>query len=120
MTEEAPCTGGIATCTEKAVCEICGGKYGEPEAANHTKLVKVEAKSPTQTQEGNIAYWHCEACGRYFSDEVLTNEITVEDTIISAGNIPQTGDSGRVFLWSILLLISGSVAGVAIYKKHKA
>ncbi len=120
VTEEAPCTGGIATCTEKAVCEICGGKYGEPEAANHTKLVKVEAKSPTQTQEGNIAYWHCEACGRYFSDEVLTNEITVEDTIISAGNIPQTGDSGRVFLWSILLLISGSVAGVAIYKKHKA
>lgn len=113
-------TGGTATCTEKAVCEVCGGNYGEPDAANHTKLVKVEAKSPTQTQEGNIAYWHCEACDRYFSDEALTNEITVEDTTISVGNIPQTGDNGGLFLWSILLLIGGSVVGVAMYKKHEA
>lgn len=119
VTETAPCTGGIATCTERAVCDICGGEYGELDAANHTKLVKVEAKSPTQTQEGNITYWYCEDCGRYFSDKALTNEITVEDTTIPAGTAPQTGDNGRLFLWGILMLIGGSVMAAAIYKKRK-
>ena len=116
VTETEPCTGGIATCTERAVCDICGGEYGELDASNHTKLVKVEAKSPTQTQEGNITYWHCEACDRYFSDEALANEITVEDTIIPAGTTPQTGDNGRLFLWSILMLIGGSAMAAVIYK----
>ena len=121
VTEEEPCTGGIATCTERAVCEICGGEYGELDAANHTKLVKVEAKAPTQTQEGNIAYWHCEACGRYFSDEALTNEITVEDTVIPASITPQTGDNGGLLLWSALMLIGcGGVTGAVICKKRKA
>ena len=78
--------------------------------------MKVEAKSPTQTQEGNITYWHCEACDRYFSDEALANEITVEDTIIPAGTTPQTGDNGRLFLWSILMLIGGSAMAAVIYK----
>ena len=116
VTETESCTGGIATCTERAVCDICGGEYGELDASNHTKLVKVEAKSPTQTQEGNITYWHCEACDRYFSDEALANEITVEDTIIPAGTTPQTGDNGRLFLWSILMLIGGSAMAAVIYK----
>lgn len=118
VTETEPCTGGGATCTERAVCEICGGEYGELDASNHAKLVKVEAKSPTQTQEGNITYWYCEACGRYFSDEALTNEISVEDTTVSAAITPQTGDSGRPLLWSILMLITGGVIVAAIYKKR--
>ena len=80
--------------------------------------MKVEAKSPTQTQEGNITYWYCEACGRYFSDEALTNEISVEDTTVSAAITPQTGDSGRPLLWSILMLITGGVIVAAIYKKR--
>lgn len=121
VTEEASCTGGIATCTEKAVCEVCGGEYGELDAANHTHLVKVEAKSPTQTQDGNTTYWHCEDCGRYFSDEALTNEITVEDTVIPAGSSPQTEDNGGPLLWGALLsLLSGGAAGALIYKKRKA
>ena len=120
VTETEPCTGGIATCTERAVCEICGGEYGGPDASNHAKLVKVEAKSPTQTQKGNITYWYCEACGRYFSDKALTNEISVEDTTIQpAAATPQTGDNGRLFLWGILMLTAGSVMSVVICKKRK-
>lgn len=120
VTETEPCTGGIATCTERAVCEICGGEYGGPDASNHAKLVKVEAKSPTQTQKGNITYWYCEACGRYFSDKALTNEISVEDTTIQpAAATPQTGDNGRRFLWGILMLTAGSVMSVVICKKRK-
>ena len=33
MTEN--CSGGKATCTEKATCKVCGGKYGEVDLTNH-------------------------------------------------------------------------------------
>ena len=46
------------------------------------KLKKVEAKAPTQTEEGNIEYWYCEKCDKYFSDKDATAEIRKEDTVI--------------------------------------
>ncbi len=44
--------------------------------------VKTEAKEATCTEDGNIAYWYCEGCGTYFSDEACTNEITLEETVV--------------------------------------
>lgn len=46
--------------------------------------VKVERKDPTCTEDGNIDYWYCEACKKYFQDEALTQEIKKEETIIKA------------------------------------
>ena len=79
-----PCThtGGTATCTVKAVCEICGKAYGEVNASNHTKLVKTEAKPATHVLEGNIEYWHCDGCGKYFSDAAGAEEISFAATVI--------------------------------------
>ena len=45
-------------------------------------MVKTEAKDADCTNEGNIAYWHCESCGKYFADESGTNEITLEKTVV--------------------------------------
>lgn len=73
-------TGGTATCTQKAKCAICGEEYGE--LANHS-LSKTDAKEATCTEDGNIEYWHCKDCKKYFSDAAGTNEITLDDTIIS-------------------------------------
>ena len=70
---------GTATCTEEAKCSLCGAPYGE--ALGHT-LVKVEAKDPTVSAEGNIEYWHCEDCGKYFLDAQGTDEITLEETVL--------------------------------------
>ena len=56
----APCSGGTATCTAKAVCEVCGGEYGEKDLNNHA-LEQHEAKAPTCTEIGWDAY---EACSR--------------------------------------------------------
>ena len=47
------------------------------------KLTKTEAKAPTSTDTGNIEYWYCEVCNKYFSDEKAEHEITLEDTIIA-------------------------------------
>ncbi len=94
-----------ATCTEDGniaywYCDRCGKYFSdealtveiEPEATVITKLghnaVKVEAKEPTATEDGNTAYWYCEQCGKYFSDEALTVEIALEDTIL-----PATGET---------------------------
>lgn len=74
-------TGGTATCTEPAICEDCGRPYGN--ALGHN-AVKTEAKVATCTEEGNIEYWYCEACGKYFSDEALTKEITKDETVVKA------------------------------------
>ena len=48
---------------------------------------KTEAKAATCTEDGNIAYWYCADCGKYFSDEEFTEEITLEDTVVSKGHI---------------------------------
>ena len=42
----------------------------------------IAAKEATFTEKGNIEYWHCLVCDKYFSDEELTKEITYEDTVI--------------------------------------
>ena len=58
----ASCTGGTATCTTKAVCEVCGGEYGEKNPNNHD-LAHLHAKAPTCTEKGWDAYDTCVRCG---------------------------------------------------------
>lgn len=74
--------GGTASCTEKAVCEICDQGYGEADAFNHTNLVKTEARSATHITEGNTEYWYCDGCDKYFNDEAGVKEIRFEDTAV--------------------------------------
>ena len=59
--DTASCTGGTATCTAKAVCEACGGEYGEKDPNNHD-LVQHAAKAPTCTEPGWNAYETCSRC----------------------------------------------------------
>lgn len=73
-------TGGTATCKDKAKCAVCGESYGELDANNHTDLKHIEAKAATKTSEGNIEYWYCEGCGKYYKDAKATQEITKEQT----------------------------------------
>lgn len=60
--DTASCTGGTATCTAKAICEACGGEYGEKDPNNHA-LVHPSAKAPTCTEIGWDAYDLCVRCG---------------------------------------------------------
>ncbi len=75
-------TGGEATCVGKAICEYCGEEYGELDSTNHN-LENIPAKDATVTATGNKEYWHCKDCKKYFSDAAGTNEIKLDDTIIS-------------------------------------
>ena len=59
--DTAKCTGGKATCSAKAVCEVCGGEYGEKDSNNHD-LEQHAAKAPTCTEIGWNAYETCSRC----------------------------------------------------------
>jgi len=116
-------TGGTATCTERAVCEVCGKPYGELDPKNHTDLKHFPAKAATKTAEGNIEYWYCEGCNQYFSDKDGTKEIQKADTVTAKlPQTPQTGDNSNLMLWIALLFISGGAviaATVIVIRKKK-
>ena len=75
-------TGGTADCCHKAVCEICGKAYGGLDPDNHTDLKHFPAQRATILREGNIEYWYCSGCGKYYKDAEATIEITQADTVI--------------------------------------
>ena len=115
-------TGGKATCTEKAVCEVCGKAYGEPDPKNHTDLKHIPAKAATEDAEGNIEYWYCGGCGKYYSDKDGTKEITKADTVTAKlPKSPPTGDTSSLSLWLVLVLASGGAAtgAAALSRKRK-
>ena len=119
--ETKDCSGGKATCAEKAVCEVCGKAYGELDPKNHTNLKHNEAKAATEDAEGNIEYWYCGGCGKYYSDKDGTEEIAKADTVTAKlPKSPPTGDTSNLMLWIALLLASGGVlTGVTVFDKRK-
>ena len=118
--ETKDCSGGKATCAEKAVCEVCGKAYGELDPKNHTNLQHISAKAATEDAEGNIKYWYCEGCGKYYSDKDGTEEIAKADTVTAKlPKSPPTGDTSNLMLWIALLFISGGACTALTVKRKK-
>ena len=128
--ETKDCSGGTATCTNKAVCEICGESYGNLDPNNHANLKHIDAKAATKTSEGNIEYWYCSGCKKYYKDAKATQEITKAQTVTAklpggtvkpgADKSPQTGDNSNLLLWIALLFISGGAVTVTtVYGRKK-
>ena len=78
--DTAKCTGGKATCSAKAVCEVCGGEYGEKDSNNHD-LVQHAAKAPTCTEKGWNAYETCSRCNytTYAEQPALNHDLVQHD-----------------------------------------
>lgn len=129
QSETARCSGGTATCVERAVCAACGAAYGAVDSKNHTALVKVNGRPATPTQVGYVTCWTCEDCGRYFRDAAGTQEIRKEDASIgrveaagASGSVQsaRTADEGAVGLW--IAAASGAamaLAGAAIRRRRR-
>ena len=120
--ETMACSGGNATCTEKPICEVCGKAYGGLDPNNHADLMHISAKAATEDTEGNIEYWYCGGCDKYYSDKDGINEIKKSDTVTARikGNFksPRTGNASDLALWISLLFVSGGVC-TAIKAKRK-
>ena len=112
--------GGKETCRDKAVCEVCGKSYGELDPNNHTDLKHFPAKAATEDSEGNIEYWYCSGCGKYYSDKDRTKEIAKADTVTAKlPKSPKTGDNSNPLMWVALLFISGGACTVLTVKRKK-
>ena len=118
--ETMACSGGNATCTERAVCEYCGKAYGELDPKNHTDLMHIPTKAATEDAQGNIEYWYCEGCNKYYSDKDGTKEIAKADTVTAKlPKSPKTGDNSNPLMWVALLFISGGACTVLTVKRKK-
>ena len=112
------CTEGVETdnCTDEDKnhkCDICGKII-----SNHTDLKHFPAKAATEDSEGNIEYWYCSGCGKYYSDKDGTKEIAKADTVTAKlPKSPQTGDKSNLMLWFALLFISGGACTALTVKR---
>ena len=113
--------GGKETCRDKAVCEVCGKSYGKLDPKNHTDLKHFPTKAATEDADGNIEYWYCSGCNKYYSDKDGTKEIAKADTVTAKlPKSPPTGDNSNLMLWIALLFVSGGVlTGVTVFDKRK-
>ena len=87
-----------------AVCAVCG----EIDPDEHDDLTHVEAKAATADAEGNVEYWVCSGCGKYYRDAAATEEIDKADTVIKKPETPKTGDDSAPVPWAALALIGGA------------
>ena len=110
--------GGKETCRDKAVCEVCGKSYGKLDPNNHTDLKHFPAKAATEDSEGNIEYWYCSGCNKYYRGKDGTKEIAKADTVTAKlPKSPPTGDNSNLMLWIALLFISGGVCTALTVKR---
>ena len=88
-----------ASCTEEGSqshhCKRCENKTDVTviEKKDHI-LEKTEAKEATHLTEGNIAYWTCQICKKYFKDEAGSQEITLADTVIAKNTVHKPDATG--------------------------
>lgn len=54
----------------------------------------IEAKDPTHLEEGNIGYWYCRYCDKYYKDGTGNNELNLEDIII-----PKLSEHSSTGIW---------------------
>ena len=129
--------GGSATCVKKAVCTICSEEYGTYNMSIHEGLKSVAAKAATRTDEGNIEYWYCKDCDRYYIKQDGLVEIEKSQTVVAKitdttssddtgkggktetvkEQTPDTGDNKREFAWLLMFIIGGAAAGLTIKGK---
>lgn len=74
-------------------------------------LEHVEAKEPTRTEDGNIEYWHCTTCDKYYADAEATQEITLEDTVIPKlivlGDVDSDGSVNAKDITALMRYLAG-------------
>lgn len=113
------------------------------------KPIKVEAKAATVDAEGNIEYYYCENCDKYYSNAEGTTEISKADTIIAKltqtvekdntdnttdntnnkdnnslknntdETSPKTGDESNIAIWMIVFMLSSLAITGTVLRKKK-
>lgn len=128
-----------ASCSKEGevlhTCYMCGKVTNEKisiASNNHANLKHICAVAATKTSEGNIEYWYCAECDKYYNDANATQEITKKETVIAkltsdnnkseseATSSPRTSDNSNLTLWIAMLLVSGGMGIlISVYTRKK-
>ena len=104
-----------ATCTDPKTCGTCGATEGGPV---HATVTHVASKAATCTENGNIEYWYCEACGQAWLDEDCrfnTNLLAVVLPMTNhLENCPHKAVVGGTYYETLQQAIAGATAGSEI------
>ncbi len=127
---------------ENQIIYVYSNLFSTYGVAYHAHAAKeVPAKAATSSADGNIRYWFCEGCGKYFADAASVREITQAETVVKyvapkpeskpqnkpeenktpASQAPMTGDTANTALWLSLMMMSavGAVGTVMVEKKRR-
>ncbi|MDO4743179.1 MAG: hypothetical protein Q4B04_03985 [bacterium] len=106
--------GGSATCCTKAICLECNQPYGELSTTNHSGGTEIKnAKEATVNEKGYTGDAYCKGCGEKIADG---KDIPATGTVSS----PQTGDNSNLWLWEVLLFVSGGcLFGMALNERKR-
>ncbi len=134
-------TGGTATCTYKAKCDVCGEEYDEANGHGETEIKN--DKPASCKEEGYTGDKHCKVCGEKLEDgtAIAKTAHTYENGKCTACGAtdpnskvdspqtgdnnkvdsPQTGDNSNITLWIALLFVSsmGIVATIFYGRKKR-
>lgn len=89
--------GGVATCKEQAVCDICGTKYGDIDKNNHVSLDEIIENEIKVTCDDNGSYElvvYCNLCGLLVKKEIITIPASGHDIIINDAVAPDCTNTG--------------------------
>ncbi len=109
LTEYGPHRGGIATCDDRAICDLCLKEYGGFTAHEVVFYEKIE---PTHSKKGFDSHYRCNHCGGYFND--LAEILTFEELII-----PELGCYGGIASCTELAICSECGESYGEYLEHE-
>lgn len=95
----------------RAVCEVCGGAYGDVDAHRHADLRYVEAKAATTEAPATSSTGTAPPAAKYFADAQASRELRQADTVTEQLPATPTGDEAPLALWVIVL---AACAGLAL------
>lgn len=94
VVDEAIDTNGDGTTNNKDLTRLMRYLAGDDVeifyGCQHKNMISIDAVSPTCTEPGNIAYWHCLDCHKLFNDPIGKKENEISDEVIVK---PATGHS---------------------------
>ena len=99
-----------ASCTEDGSqsyhCPTCGDDLVITIPAGH-KMTHVKKSEATIDSDGNIEYWSCSVCGKYFADKNGETELSPEELILKLGDVNRDGTLNAVDVITIMRYLVG-------------
>lgn len=108
-------SGGIATCLEKARCEVCGDNYGNLGGHTYSWVAEVDS---TVEKEGRKSHYYDDNCKKYFNEE---KQEVMEDSLVIPKKIVLTiiGGSFEGFDSSVVTLNSNEAITLVAHPAEK-